>query len=166
MTQSADISDFVQAHHQRLVRFGYLLAGDQAAAEDLVQSAMLDTIRRWDRIQRRDSAEAYVRRAMVNRQRATWRRKSSTEHLRAVMPERPTPDRTGQVDDLDLLHRALLQLPSKQRAAVILRFYEDQSEAHTAIVLDCSVGNVKSLTSRGIARLRTLITEGDTHVVR
>ena len=166
MTSREDITSFVHGHQTRLVRFGYLLTGEQAAAEDLVQSALLETIRRWDSITQRDSAEAYVRRAMVNKQRSVWRRRSSTEHLRAEMPDTATPDRTGQIDDLDVLQRALLQLPARQRAAVVLRFYEDLSEAQTAVVLDCSVGNVKSQTSRGIARLRTLLNEGDTHAVR
>ncbi len=166
MSNREDITAFVHGHQARLIRFGYLLTGDQAAAEDLVQSALLETIRRWDRITRRDSVEAYVRRAMINKQRSVWRRRASTEHLRADLPDTPTPDRTGQVDDLDLLQRALQQLPARQRAAVVLRFYEDLTEAQTAGVLDCSVGTVKSQTSRGIARLRTLLNEGDQHAVR
>lgn len=166
MSRRDDISAFVHGHQARLVRFGYLLTGEQAAAEDLVQSALLETIRRWDRIVNRDSVEAYVRRVMVNKQKSLWRRRASTEQLRADVPDTAAPDETGQVDDLDRLQRALLQLPARQRAAVVLRFYEDMSEAQAASVLNCTVGNVKSQTSRGIARLRVLLNEGDTHAVR
>jgi RNA polymerase sigma-70 factor (sigma-E family) len=151
------ITAFVHGHQARLTRFGYLLTGDVASAEDLVQTALLETIRRWERISRQDNVEAYVRQAMVNRQHSLWRRRSSSEQLRPDLPEASVADPSGRVDDLDLLRRALLQLPNRQRAAVVLRFYEDLTEAQAAQVLGCSVGNVKSQTSRGLAKLRSLL---------
>lgn len=166
-TNADEFTAFVHGHGRRLQRFGYLLTGDVAAAEDLVQSALLQVLPRWERIENREGVEAYVRRVMVNKQREGWRKRSSRESLRPEPPVVSVADETGTVDERDQLRRALGALPARQRAAVILRFYEDMSEAETARVLDCSVGNVKSQTSRGLTKLRELLIapiEGAAHV--
>jgi RNA polymerase sigma-70 factor (sigma-E family) len=170
VTRHADeFTAFVRSHGRRLQRFGYLLTGDAALAEDLVQTALLQALRHWDRIENREGIEAYVRKIMINKQRALWRRRAGHEILRGELLDTSVADKTGHVDDHDVLQRALRQLPARQRAVVILRFYEDLSEAEAATVLGCSVGTVKSQTSRGLAKLRVLVTpaiEGASHVVR
>lgn len=98
-----------------------------------------------------------MRRTMINKQRATWRRRAGHELLRSRLPEVSVGDKTSRVHDQDLLARALRLLPERQRTAVVLRFYEDMSEVDVAVVMECSVGTVKSQTSRGLAKLRALV---------
>lgn len=163
-----EFTAFVHGHGPRLQRFGYLLSGDVAAAEDLVQGALLQALRHWGRIENREGIEAYVRRTMINKQRSLWRRRAGNELLPAELPEQATRDAHHRVDDRDLLQRALAQLPVRQRAAVVLRFYEDMSEQQVATVLGCSTGTVKSQTSRGLAKLRAALAhteDGVQHVV-
>ena len=141
--------------YARLLRTAYLLTGEQAQAEDLVQVALTKTLLVWSRLDRSDSIDRYTERVMVNafiseRRRRWWRELPVDE-----MPVRPAPDdEYERVGVRDALRRALASLPARQRAAVILRFYEDLSEAQTADVLGCSLGTAKSLTSRGLHRLR------------
>ncbi len=164
-TVNADIEDeftaYVSARSPALLRTAYLLTGNERDAEDLLQTALLKTLRHWRRIRAHESLDGFVRTVMVNERRAWLRRKASTETPVATLPEPAGRGEYGQVDDLDRLHRALRMLPRRQRAAVVLRFYEDLSEADTAAALDCSVGTVKSLTSRGAARLRQLLLDSD-----
>ena len=155
MIRHADeFTAFVAAHGDRLQRFGCLLTGDASAAQDLVQSSLLQAMRHWNGIKDRNSAEAYVRRTMVNKQRSLWRRRSGNELLPGHLPDRAQPDETTNVDDRDALGRALAMLPLRQRATVILRFYEDMSEAQVASLLGCSTGTVKSQTSKALMKLR------------
>jgi RNA polymerase sigma-70 factor (sigma-E family) len=164
-----DFTAFVVGHQSRLLRFAFLLTGHRAAAQDLVQTALLEALRRWDRISKREGVEAYVRQVMVNKQRASWRRLSSTESVRDRVPDTPVDDHTEGVGERHALATALAALPPRQRATVILRFYEDMSEADTARLLGCSVGNVKSQTSRGLQKLRTFLNdtqEGNAHAQR
>ncbi|MDQ1292172.1 MAG: hypothetical protein QG608_49 [Actinomycetota bacterium] len=161
-----DFSAFVSRAWPGLVRTAVLLTGDHASAEDLVQSALVRTHRRWRFIRHRDNPEAYVRRAMVNLQRDWWRRGWSREHPVDRLPEARVEQMDGLSGVLDAdssLSRALYQLPPRMRATLVLRFYEDMSEQQTARVLGCSVGSVKSQTSRGLARLRTVLAEGEEH---
>ncbi|MGB8649994.1 MAG: SigE family RNA polymerase sigma factor [Mycobacteriales bacterium] len=156
---TADITQFVTAVGPRLVRFGFLLTGDLGSAEDLVQFALLETCRRWGRLRHDSSPEAYVRRCMINRQASLWRRRSSRDVLVGDVPEHPlSEDLAGRVAEIDRLSRALRSLPTGQRAAVVLRFYEDLPEAEVAAILGCSLGNVKSQTSRGLDKLRAALT--------
>ena len=155
-----DFTDYVRAHQRALARFAYLLTGDAHLAEDLVQSALAKVYRRWDDISRMDAPDAYVRRVMVNEHatwwRRAWRRRERTDSdlvsLRA--PAAPSEAR----HDADLWARVQTLSP-RQRAAIVLRFYEDLSEAQTAEILGCSVGSVKTHTSRALAALRRSMME-------
>jgi RNA polymerase sigma-70 factor (sigma-E family) len=156
-TSESDFVAYVEARQQALVRFAYLLTSDHHTAEDLVQTALAKTYVTWDRLRDRGAIEAYVRRIIVNENTSMWRRAWKRN-------ERPTdyvPDAGHSDPDTaarDAMWRVVQTLPPKQRAAVVLRYYEDLSEADTAEVLGCSVGNVKSQTSRGIAAIRAAVT--------
>jgi RNA polymerase sigma-70 factor (sigma-E family) len=150
---------FVVAHRRSLLRSALLLTGDRGHAEDLVQTALLKSYRHWDRISSRGEPVAYVHRVLVTTSTSWWRRRSATEQVMDTIPDRAAgPDR--QRDD-ELL-QALRTLPPRMRAVVVLRFYEDRSEAQTAELLGCSVGTVKTQTSRAMARLRELLSAAPT----
>jgi RNA polymerase sigma-70 factor (sigma-E family) len=151
-----DFEGFVAARLPVLTRFAYLVCGDVTAAQDLVQTALTKTYVRW-RLIDRSKAEAYVRTAIVNEQRQAWRRRWRGERPTAELPDVPGPDDLSRVDDLDLLRRALMVLPLRQRATVVLRYFDDMSEAATAEILGCSVGTVKSQTARALQALRVVI---------
>ena len=149
--------DFVATRSNRLLRTAYLLTHDRALAEDLVQTSLAKAWFSWGRIEGRP--EAYVRRIMVNTYSSWWRRRWNGEEATADLPERGAgqgfrPGEDVRVDDRTDLWRALARLPRRQRAVVVLRFYEDLSEAETAEIMQCSVGTVKSQASRALARLR------------
>jgi RNA polymerase sigma-70 factor (sigma-E family) len=135
-----------------LLRTAYLLTGDAHLAQDLVQSALARAYSRWGRLRSPEAGEAYVRRVMVTQAASSWRRKWHGEVPSAELPHTPAP--TDDVELREALRVALLRLPATQRAVLVLRFYEDLSEADTARLLDCSAGTVKSRTARGIAALR------------
>jgi RNA polymerase sigma-70 factor (sigma-E family) len=149
----AAYAEFVTARWAALFRTAYLLTGQHPDAEDLLQTALAKTYLSWDRIRDREALDGYVRRIMVNTQTSFWRRKRP-EALYDEVPESPGRDRHADSDLHDALWTALAGLPPKQRAAVVLRYYEDLSEAETAHVLGVSVGTVKSTTSRALAKLR------------
>ena len=149
-----DREAFLRAQHFALSRAAYLLAGQDAAAQDLVQDTLVQVILKWRTVSRATSPDAYVRRIMLNTFLAGRRRSWTRERPHAHLPEALAADDFGSVADRALLAQALLILPARQRAVVVLRYYEDQTEAQTAAALGCSVGNVKSLTSRGLAGLR------------
>lgn len=149
----ADFAEFVAARQQALLRFAYLLTSDHHAAEDLVQTALAKTYLSWHRLRDRGSLDAYVRRIIVNENASIWRRAwKRRERSTEVLPEMPVDD--PDTDRQDVMWRLVQTLPERQRAAVVLRFYEDLSEAQTAQILGCSVGTVKSQTSRALSRLR------------
>ena len=147
--------EYVVARSPALLRTAYLLTGSRADAEDLLQTSLAKTWLAWGRIRDRAALDGYVRRTMVNTQTSFWRRRRVDEHPTGELPEGP-PGRDAAADpDLhDALWSALAGLPRRQRAAVVLRYYEDLSEAQTAEVLGVSVGTVKSTTSRALAKLR------------
>ena len=144
---------YVVARSAPLLRTAYLLTGNRADAEDLLQTALAKTYLAWDRIRDHEAVDGYVRKVMVNTQTSFWRRKRP-EALYDEVPDAPGRDRAADSDLHDALWKALAELPAKQRAAVVLRYYEDLSEAETAAVLGVSLGTVKSSTSRALARLR------------
>ncbi|HET9633411.1 MAG TPA: SigE family RNA polymerase sigma factor [Terrabacter sp.] len=149
--------DFVATRSTRLLRTAYLLTHDRALAEDLVQASLAKAWFAWGRIESRP--EAYVRRVMVNTYSSWWRRRWNGEEATAELPERRDAHRlhgaeNARVDERTDLWRALERLPRRQRAVVVLRFYEDLSEAETAEIMQCSVGTVKSQASRALAKLR------------
>jgi len=148
---------YVVASGPRLKRLAYLLTGDLDTAEDLLQSAYAKALPRWSRIRAYDQPDAYMRRVLVNGRTSIWRRSRGREVLTDHLPERAAPDAMARSDEAEALRSALLALPAKQRAAVVLRFYCDLSEAETAALMGVSVGTVKSHTSRGLAHLRELV---------
>lgn len=164
--------DFVATRSTRLLRTAYLLTHDRALAEDLVQTSLAKAWFAWARIE--GQPDAYVRRVMVNTYSSWWRRRWNGEEATAELPERGVgsghrPADDVGVDDRTDLWRALARLPRRQRAVVVLRFYEDLSEAETAEVMQCSVGTVKSQASRALAKLRidpTLAPNSDEERVR
>jgi RNA polymerase sigma-70 factor (sigma-E family) len=149
---------FVDRRYGSLLRTAYLLTGDRGAAEDLVQTALLETYRRWDRLDDRHDPVGYVRRVLVTTQTSWARRFSFRERVVAEFDEAAVED-ASPVERVHLV-RALGTLPARMRAVLVLRFYEDLTEAATAAALGCSVGTVKSQTSRGLARLRTHLDDG------
>jgi RNA polymerase sigma-70 factor (sigma-E family) len=144
---------YVVGRSSALLRTAYLLTGNRADAEDLLQTSLAKTYLAWDRIREREALDGYVRRVMVNTQTSFWRRKKP-EALYDEVPDSPGRDRHADSDLHDALWTALAQLPKRQRAIVVLRYYEDLSETETAALLGISVGTVKSTTSRALTRLR------------
>jgi RNA polymerase sigma-70 factor (sigma-E family) len=144
--------EFVRARLPKLLRFGHALTGSPHGGADLVQDALERTMLAWSRIDSKDDPEGYVRRIMVNRNVSIWRR-YRRERLVDEVPERQLPDRTRD----DSLWEAIKQLPTKQRAIIVLRYYEDLSEAQIAATMGCSAGTVKSQASRAMAKLRELV---------
>ncbi len=149
----AAFDDFVRARHGALLRFAHLLTGDPHPAADLVQESLERTGLRWRRIRRQDDPEGYVRRSIVNAHVSHGRRRRY-EHLVADAPE--VAQRAGEPRD-EALWRLLATLPRQQRAVLVLRFYEDLTEAEIARVLGCSVGTVKSTSSRALTKLRAAL---------
>lgn len=152
--------DMIRCRGSRaLLRSAYLLTGDQHLAEDLVQTALGKTHLAWRRV-RIDTAEAYARRVMYHEHVSRWRRSRIRESFPGDLQEGPTgPDATAEVNAKLAVRRALLQLGKRQRAVLVLRYFEDRSERDTAEVLGISVGTVKSQTHRALAQLRVLAPE-------
>jgi RNA polymerase sigma-70 factor (ECF subfamily) len=151
--------DFVIGRSATYLRVAYLLTGDWGHAEDLLQTSLAKVYRAWGRLRDHDNLDAYVRRVLVNTQTSWWRRAWKAERPTETLPDWPGPEVADSFDDRDRLRRALLDLPPRQRAAVVLRHYEDLGEAEVARLMGCSVGTVKSQCARGLARLRTAIEE-------
>ncbi|MGH3320990.1 MAG: SigE family RNA polymerase sigma factor [Streptosporangiaceae bacterium] len=149
-----DFRAYVLARSATLLRTAYLLTGHRADAEDLLQTALAKTYLAWGRIHDRGSIDAYVRRAMVNTHVSWWRRRKVDTFATETVPERPTDDPSEQSVLHDAMWTALGRLPRRQRAVVVLRYYEDLTEAEIGDVLGVSVGTVKSTLSRGVAKLR------------
>lgn len=148
--------EFVTARSGVLHRAAYLMTGNWATAEDLVQTALTKTYLAWRRIGEIDSVEAYARRVLYTTNASWWRRRSSHERPLDVIPEPRDGhhDHTEQSDRRQVLWRYVLQLPRRQRAVLVLRYYEDYSEADIAAVLGVSTGTVKSQSSRAMRGLR------------
>ena len=151
---SRAFADFVSREQPGLLRLAVLLTGDRGHAEDLVQTALLKTYRHWARVTAKGDPTAYVRRVLVTTHTSWRRRLSSTEQVVEAVPDRGYDDLHHERSTAVL--QALRDLPPRMRAVVVLRYFEDLSEASTAEILGCSVGTVKSQASRGLARLREL----------
>jgi len=150
----AEFREFVQSRGRSLLHAAYLLTGNVADAEDLVQSALAKTFQAWDRIEDRKALDGYVRRAMVNTHISWWRRRKLDEYPTDDIPDQPVADPATATDTYDSLKRAIDRLPQRMRAAVVLRFFEDMTEAEVADILGVSQGTVKSTVSRAVAKLR------------
>ncbi len=146
--------EYVTRRSQSLLRTAYLLTGNRADAEDLVQAALAKTYQAWDRIEDRRALDGYVRKAMVNTHISWWRRRRVDEYPTDEVPDLAVADDAGDSDLQDALRRAIDRLPRRMRAAVVLRYYEDMTEAEVAVALGVSLGTVKSTVSRAVAKLR------------
>jgi RNA polymerase sigma-70 factor (sigma-E family) len=153
----AEFSELVATRSPALLRMAFLVVGDHQLAQDLLQEALVKTYVAWPRLRDVSKAEAYVRRTMVTTA-ISWRRRRSF-HERPVddLPSNGGADPTEGLAVHDLVWEQVRSLPPKQRAALVLRFYEDLTEAATAEILGCSVGTVKSQVSAALDKLRTQV---------
>ncbi|MET8180093.1 SigE family RNA polymerase sigma factor [Streptomyces sp. NPDC005336] len=148
---------YVRARGPVLLRTARSLTSNACDAEDLLQTALTKTYIAWERIEDHNALDGYVRRALVNTRTSQWRKRKVDEFAFEELPEPdpvPAPDPAEQQVLRDTMWRAVLRLPDRQRAMVVLRYYEDLSEAQTAEVLGVSVGTVKSAVSRALGKLR------------
>jgi RNA polymerase sigma-70 factor (sigma-E family) len=153
--------EFFHATWARLFRTTYAVAGDAASAEDALQAAYAKAFASWRRVRAADHPEAYVRRMAVNEVLGTRRRPAFRRERYVDAEPAPSPSPEPSLVDRDAVWRAVSSLPPRQRAVVVLRYYEDLSEAEIAEVLGCSRGTVKSQAFDALARLRALSTTGD-----
>ncbi|MFD1541718.1 SigE family RNA polymerase sigma factor [Nonomuraea guangzhouensis] len=130
--------EFVLARQQALMRSAYLLTGDAHLAEDLMQSVLLKVANHWPRLVRHGTPEAYTRKALIN-QYISWQRRKRRESPNVDPPERGHAHDAATIDRI-VLHQVLTRLTPRQRAVIVLRFYEDRSERETAEPLGCSLG--------------------------
>ena len=161
--------EFLAARQAHLLRAAWILTGDVHLAEDLLQTALVKVLPRWERLERDGSLEPYLRKTMVNTATSWWRRKWHGELPSGGVPD-PGPGREAgaepgggeaaftAVDDRSVLGAALRALPPRQRAVVMLRYYLDLSEVETAALLGCSTGTVKSQSSKALGTLRGRLT--------
>jgi RNA polymerase sigma-70 factor (sigma-E family) len=155
--RGAEFDDFVRGRSPALLRTAYLLTGDGHAAEDLLQEVLEQLYVRWPQVH--SSPDGYVRRILVTRATNRWRRRRRRPErllgdLTVAGADLATPDPSDDTVTRDVVVTALQALPTRQRAAVVLRFLEDLPVTEVARALDCSEGAVKSNTARGLARLR------------
>ena len=155
MDRDTDFTAYLEARQARLLRTAYLLTGDQHQAEDLLQTSLAKLYLAWDRVRDRGSVDAYVRRIMVNENSSLWRRGWKRRELATDRVPETTPFHDTYDEGRGAAVWEVVQtLPRRARAVVVLRYYEQLSEAETAEVLGISVGTVKSQTSRALATLR------------
>lgn len=158
--RAEEFDRFVTARWPTLLHLTRLLTGgDRHRAEDLLQEALVKLWFAWPRVAAQ-APEAYVRTILVRAAARSARRRWWGEQPVDRLPDRPhAGDETAAVDERTRLEAALARLPARQRAAVVLRYYQDLPERQVAEVLGCPVGTARSLTARGVARLRQLLTE-------
>jgi RNA polymerase sigma-70 factor (sigma-E family) len=149
------LEDLLRARGERLLHTAVLLAGSHADGEDLLQAALERVFRHWKHID--GNPEGYLRRTLFHLAADGWRRKGALR-ARLALIARPEaqPDQTTPVEQRDQLVRLLRDLPPRQRTAIVLRYWEDLTEAEAARLMGCTVGTVKAATSRGLQRLREL----------
>jgi len=153
MATDEDFRGFFAQHYERLCRLGFLLTGDPTQAEELAQDALVRTWRRWRLVGRPDNPETYARKVLVNRHRSLLRR--ALVEARYRYRDRPNEGSSDDhPEDAIVLWAATRRLPPRQQAVLVLRYYEDLSEAEIARVLGIPAGTVKTLARRGLARLR------------
>ncbi|HYY11116.1 MAG TPA: SigE family RNA polymerase sigma factor [Kineosporiaceae bacterium] len=153
-----DLDTFAVARGPALRRFAFLLCGDRHRAEDLVQSTLAKVLRQWPRVAAMEHPEAYVRQVLVREHLAWWRRRASREVVIAELPDRTQGgDFTTTAAERDEAWRLLATLPARQRAVLVLRFYEDLDDAAVARALGTSESTVRSNAARGLATLRRAV---------
>lgn len=161
----ADFAEFVASSSARLFRAAYALCGDSALAQDAVQAALTSAYLSWARVRAAENPEAYVRRMAVN-QLLGWRRRKAwhVERSYGDVPDTALTSHEERVADVDAVWRALATLPPRQRAVLVLRYYEDMTEADIADTLGIRPGTVKSQASAALGRLRRAV--GDDVLMR
>jgi RNA polymerase sigma-70 factor (sigma-E family) len=156
-TDRGSLADLYVEHAPEGIRLAFLLTGDRALAEDLVQDAFVRLVGRLRHLRDPAAFGAYLRRTIVNLSTSHFRRQRVARAYLERVAGAPTVD-TNTNDDLDeAMHAALLRLPERQRAAIVLRFYEDLSDVQAAAILKCPPGTVRSLVSRGMTTLRATL---------
>jgi RNA polymerase sigma-70 factor (sigma-E family) len=161
-----DFAQYVRDRHPQLLRRAYLLTGDVVLAEDLVQDCLARCLVA-SRRRRIEDLDAYVGRALVHAAVSTWRRRSVVRDGPAAAADRvqtlgqATDDPAESVVDRDRMWRVLQSAPPRQRAVLVLRYYEDLSESVVATLLGVTVGTVRSQNAKGLARMRVVIAGGD-----
>lgn len=155
--RDTDFAEYVDERSQALRRYAYLLTGDLASADDLLQESLLKVYRRWPLAG--PGIDAYVRTVIARTHISFWRHVGRREVLTEELPEAPGLDAMATVADRDEIWRHLRKLAPRQRAVVVLRFWSDLPEAEIAAVLNISVGTVKSQLHRALANLQTDLTE-------
>ena len=160
-TRIDEFTEYAAARQNHLLRTAYLLCGDWHGAQDLTQTALLSLCKAWNRAKRADSVDAYAHKTLINAFIRSQRRLRREREVRAAAlsgADRLTPAHDPDRPETRLaLLSALDQLPARARAVVVLRYWEDLSVEATAAALSCSTGNVKSQSSRALARLRVLL---------
>jgi RNA polymerase sigma-70 factor (sigma-E family) len=158
--READFTAYVRARQESLTRFAYLISTDVETAEDLVQIALTKAYLRWDHISALEAPDAYIRKIIVNEHTSSWRLAWRRREVTSTPLVELAPHASTAADEHDAeLWAHLSALSPMQRATVVLRYYEDLSEAQTAEYLGCSVGSVKAHASRAMKRLRTTLQE-------
>lgn len=154
-SERGQFDEFVTSRWPGLVRLAYGLTGDKWLAEDLAQTALASAYAAWWRVSRADDPDAYVRRILINASNSRFRRRRPAEQSQ-VMADFPetVPDHATVLGERSALMTALAVLPPRQRAVIVLRFWEDLTDAQTAVILGCSASTVRSQAARALAKLR------------
>ncbi|MCI0689981.1 MAG: SigE family RNA polymerase sigma factor [Sporichthyaceae bacterium] len=156
--------DLVATRSTALLRFAYLVVGDPVEAEDLLQTALVKTYLAWSRIRDPGAVDAYVRRIIATTATSWWRSRQRRPQPVGYLPERTDSDQFGPWTERDAMWSALVALPARQRAVLVLRYYEDLSEIEIAETLGIARGSVKSHASRGLATLRQRLANDETNL--
>lgn len=150
-----DFEDWLLAREGALQRTAHLLTGDVHSAQDLVQTTLAKLYLKWEHVRKADNVDAYARKVLVNEFRTAWRRPlRRVEQVVELVPDEAAPERPTYDGTREAVWRFVCSLPPKQRAVVVLRFYEELTEAEIAELMGISVGTVKSQSSRALATLR------------
>ena len=155
--KDAEFTDFVAEHGGQLLRTACLVTGDAHHGEDLLQTALAKAYGSWAKVRRADHPAAYVRRLMINAHLSWVRRLMNTEQVLETFPDVGSGDPQTAHAENDEMRQALLRLSPRVRTAVVLRYFDDLSEAETAQVMGCSRSTVNNHVSRGLAVLRTVL---------
>jgi RNA polymerase sigma-70 factor (sigma-E family) len=159
-----EFHEFMRNRASLLHQSAYLLCGDWHLAHDLVQDTLVKAYQHWPRVRQADSPDAYVQRILINEARGRWRRRAREMPVPRFPEEREpiAPDLTDEITRRAGLLQALLALPLRQRATIILRYLEGMSEREAATVLGCSEGTVKSQSARALNTLRSFFDREET----
>ena len=154
--------EFAEARLHALLRYAIMLTGDRELGQDIVQDVMIRVHGRWSHIESRDMPEKYIRRAIVNAY-VSWRRRWSVRNLVSFSapPERPTPESSHEGIEHSELWQRMASLGPRQRAVVVLRFYEGFTDVEIAELMGCTVSTVRSQMSRALAQLRAGMQNND-----